>query len=119
MKIAIPARDGQVDDHFGHCDHFVVYLVEEGAVKRAERLDSPVGCGCKSDIAATLKELGVELLLAGNMGQGAVGKLAEQGIRVVRGCAGPLDAVLADWLAGKIKDAGLVCLGHDGHLCAH
>ena len=25
IKIAIPTRDEQVDDHFGHCDHYTLY----------------------------------------------------------------------------------------------
>ena len=28
MKIAIPTRDNQVDDHFGHCDHYTIYTIE-------------------------------------------------------------------------------------------
>ena len=28
-RIAVPARDGHIDDHFGHCDHYLIYSVEE------------------------------------------------------------------------------------------
>ena len=28
MKVAVPTRDGRVDDHFGHCDHYTIYTIE-------------------------------------------------------------------------------------------
>ena len=44
--IAIPTRDGMVDDHFGHCAYYtVVTLDEQNQVIKQERLDSPEGCG--------------------------------------------------------------------------
>ena len=47
--IAIPTREGMVDDHFGHCAYYtVVTLDEQNQVVKQERLDSPEGCGCKS-----------------------------------------------------------------------
>ena len=43
--IAIPTRDGMVDDHFGHCAYYtVVTLDEQNQVIKQERLDSPEGC---------------------------------------------------------------------------
>jgi len=39
--IAIPTRDGMVDDHFGHCAYYtVVTLDEQNQVVKQERLDS-------------------------------------------------------------------------------
>ena len=71
MKIAIPTREGRVDDHFGHCDHYTIFTIEEGAIVATSTLPAPQGCGCKSGIAGVLAEMGVEVMLAGNMGQGA------------------------------------------------
>ena len=43
--IAIPTRDGMVDDHFGHCAYYtVVTLSEQNQVVKKERLDSPESC---------------------------------------------------------------------------
>ncbi len=66
--IAIPTRDGMVDDHFGHCAYYTVFtLDEQNQVIYQERLDSPEGCGCKSNIASVMQEMGITLMLAGNM----------------------------------------------------
>nr|WP_321514256.1 NifB/NifX family molybdenum-iron cluster-binding protein [uncultured Pseudodesulfovibrio sp.] len=114
MKIALPTRDGNIDDHFGHCDHYTLMTLDaDNNIVSKERLDSPEGCGCKSDIAPILASKGVKVMLAGNMGQGAVNILHANKIQVVRGCSGPIDEVAAKWLAGEIKDELIVCNHHD------
>lgn len=114
--IAIPTRDGMVDDHFGHCAYYTIYhLDDDGKVVIVERLDSPQGCGCKSNIAYVMHEMGVTLMLAGNMGDGAYNKLTEQGIQVVRGCHGKIDEVLGQYMGGKLVDSQEACSHHDCH----
>ena len=86
MKIALPTREHLVDDHFGHCDHYTIYTVnDEKEITCSQRLDSPQGCGCKSNIAAVMEEMGITIMLAGNMGMGAFNKISSHGISVVRG----------------------------------
>ena len=115
--IAIPTRDGMVDDHFGHCAYYtVVTLDEQNQVVKQERLDSPEGCGCKSNIASVMQEMGITLMLAGNMGMGAYNKLSAHGITVIRGCQGKVDDVLNAYLNGELKDSLESCDHHD---CDH
>lgn len=117
MKIALPTRDGNIDDHFGHCDHYTIMtLDEEKNIVKIEAMDSPEGCGCKSDIAPVLADMGVKVMLAGNMGEGAVNILRKAGIKVIRGCSGPVDNVAQKWLAGDIQDNLITCNHHD---CDH
>lgn len=117
MKIALPSRNNVIDDHFGHCEFFTVYTVDQEAkeILNQETIESPNGCGCKSNIATTLAEKGVTLMLAGNMGTGAVNKLNASGIDVVRGCSGNLEAVAMSWLQGEISDSNISCVSHDCH----
>ena len=114
MKIAIPARDGRVDDHFGHCDHYEIFTIEGGSVVAREVLASPQGCGCRSNIAAELASQGVGVMLAGNMGDGALHKLQEHGIRVLRGCSGEVEALVRSYMLGFVFDAGHSC-NHECH----
>lgn len=114
--IAIPTKDGSVDDHFGHCAYYTIYhLDDDNKIVVVERLDSPQGCGCKSNIASVMRGMGVTLMLAGNMGEGAFNKLSEQGIQVIRGCEGKVEAVLNQYLGGKLKDSEEACGHHDCH----
>ena len=115
MKIAVPTRDGRVDDHFGHCDHYTIFTIENRQIVARETLPSPEGCGCKSGIAADLKALGVEVMLAGNMGEGAKNKLESHNIKVIRGCRGDIEMVVRAYLIGLIKDSGEGCSHHECH----
>lgn len=117
MKIAVPTRNGVVDNHFGHCDHYTIFTVNNGEVKMKEILPSPQGCGCKSGIALVLRQKGVQVMLAGNMGEGARNVLEGQEITVVRGCSGDIDALVEAYLAGNVNDNGEACSHHEcsGH----
>lgn len=120
MKIALPSRQNLIDDHFGHCEYFTVFTVDTDSkqIVAEETVASPVGCGCKSNIAQTLSEIGVKVMLAGNMGEGAVRVLNSSGIEVLRGCSGDVKAVALKWLEGTLEDSGDACHEH-GHECNH
>ena len=115
MKIALPSRGNQVDGHFGHCEYFTVYTIDDNnTILSEERIDPPAGCGCKSNIVSILAEMGVNVMLAGNMGGGAVNVIQAHGIKVYRGCTGQLREVAEDWLAGEVNDSGVGCEAHEG-----
>jgi len=117
MKIALPSYQNQIDEHFGHCEYFTVFTInEQNKILEKEIITPPAGCGCKSNIVHTLADMGVSLMLAGNMGGGAVNVLNSRGIDVLRGCSGDVRAVAEAWLAGRISDSGISCSDH-GHAC--
>jgi predicted Fe-Mo cluster-binding NifX family protein len=118
MKIALPSRENKIDNHFGHCEYFTVYSVDttKKEILNSETVKSPAGCGCKSNIAHTLSEMGVKVMLAGNMGEGAVRVLNNSGIEVVRGCSGNIESVALKWLEGTLVDSGDSCHEHE-HGC--
>ncbi|MBR6250553.1 MAG: NifB/NifX family molybdenum-iron cluster-binding protein [Bacteroidales bacterium] len=116
MKVAIPSRDGHVDDHFGHCEYYTIYEIDNDKnIRNTYTVQSPEGCGCKSNIASTLNADGVTVMLAGNIGQGAFNKLGASGISVVRGCSGAVDEVIASYLGGNLTDNAQMCDHHDCH----
>jgi predicted Fe-Mo cluster-binding NifX family protein len=122
MKIAVPTTHAEtVDAHFGHCEFYTLFTFsDQNAIIKTEILPSPQGCGCKSNIASVLREKGVSVLLAGNMGQGAVNVITNQGIRVIRGCEGNINLVVDKYINGSIKDSGETCAQHEeGHTCNH
>lgn len=116
MNIAVPTtQDNRVDAHFGHCEYFTVFTVEDKEIKKSQVVESPQGCGCKSNIVSTLKEIGVEVMLAGNMGGGAVNVLNSYGIDVYRGCEGDVKNLVEDFIKGELVDSGISCHQHEGH----
>ncbi len=121
MKIAIPTRNNLVDDHFGHCAYYTIFTINsEKQIAATERMESPEGCGCKSNIASELEEIGVKIMLAGNMGEGAKNTLEAHHIQVLRGCSGDISTVINNWLQGEITDSGDACSSHgEEHECSH
>ena len=113
MKIALPTREGYVDEHFGHCEHFTIFTVDENRhIVAEETFTPPPGCGCKSNVIPTLAGMGVSVLLGGNMGEGARQILESNGIKVYRGCNGEAKSVAKSWLEGSIADSGHGCSSH-------
>ena len=118
MKIAIPSRDGVVDQHFGHCKEFMVFTAQGEELCNEASIPSGESCGCKSGVAGVLAKAGVTHLLAGNMGEGAVNVLRSHGIQVVRGAAGEVRPAVEAFVAGRFQDSGHLCRD-DGHSCQH
>lgn len=127
MKVAVPTTEANtVDAHFGHCEFFTVFTIENQEIVNSEIVQSPQGCGCKSNIAETLHEMGVEVMLAGNMGGGAVNVLQSNGITVYRGAEGNVKELVEQFVRGNVEDSGESCRQHEnhhgngnGHQCNH
>lgn len=120
MKIAVPTKNNFVDEHFGHCEFYTIFSIdEEKKIKESECLPSPQSCGCKSNIAEILKTKGVNVMLAGNMGDGALAVLNNHGIKVYRGCSGNVRQLVESFLLGNILDSGISCHHHEQHECNH
>jgi predicted Fe-Mo cluster-binding NifX family protein len=120
MKIAVPTVGDQVDQHFGHCEKFSIFTIEDQAIKAVEYMASPAGCGCKSNMATTLAQSGVKVLIAGGIGNGAVNVLANNGIETVKGASGAAIGAVESFLRGELVDSGDICAAHGSdHVCQH
>ena len=101
MKIAVTYGDGQVFQHFGHCEQFKLYEVSEGQITSAQVV-SAVGSG-HGALAGFLQSHGVDTLICGGIGAGARSALAEAGIRLYPGVTGGADESVAALLAGSLS----------------
>jgi len=117
MKIAVPVTtENQIDGHFGHCDSYGVFTIsDKKEISNVKKVQSPQGCGCKSDIASVLAADGVSLMLAGGIGGGAINVLNNSGIEVIRGCSGDATEVVKLYLKGLVEDNGSSCHQHEAH----
>jgi predicted Fe-Mo cluster-binding NifX family protein len=119
MKIAVPVAGEKIDAHFGHCEAYLVYETSNGLVESTYKVDSPHGCGCRSNIASILAGQGVSLMIAGNMGEGAYQILNRHGIEVIRGCSGDSAKAVEDYLHGLLIDNNKHCEAHHSHHGQH
>ncbi len=88
MKFAIPLADGKLTAHFGHCKEFALIDVEENIIKKKETLVPPPHE--PGVLPKWLHEQGVNVIIAGGMGNKAQVLFNEQNIKVVTG-AQPLE----------------------------
>ena len=115
MKIAI-ASDGKiVSGHFGHCEGFTIYETEENKVLKQEFVQNP---GHRPGyLPVFLKDLNVNVIIAGGMGATAQELFADNNINVVVGAMGQCDDVIKEFVNGNLKSTGSVCTEHqhEGH----
>ncbi len=113
MKIAIASLNGAVCPHFGYCEEFALFEIENGQIHRREQLSNP---GHRPGfLPVFLKDHGVDVIIAGGMGAGAVELFQQNNIQIMVGIAGSNDTVIQKWLTGDLKSSGSVCHEHQHH----
>lgn len=114
MKIAVASDQGRVTGHFGHCEGFHIFNTKEGVILTTEIVGNP---GHKPGFLPNfLNDLGVNVIISGGMGGGAVDIFNEKGIEVVIGITGASHEAVDMYLKGKLESTGSIC--HD-HAHAH
>ena len=110
--IAIPANNGVLSMHFGHCAYFALYHVIDNKVVKTSMLNAPPHE--PGLLPKWLKERGANVIIAGGMGQMAIDLFTKQNIEVLVGVSSNkgIDEVVADYLEGKISGGGNLC-DHD------
>jgi ATP-binding protein involved in chromosome partitioning len=95
MRIAIPITNGQLAQHFGHCDHFAFIDVDTtnkeilGSSQEAAPEHAP------GLLPRWLRDRGVTLVIAGGMGARARTLFAQAGIEVLTGAESREPEVIA------------------------
>ena len=114
MKIAATyeKETGNVFQHFGKTQFFKIYEIQDGKIISSQIIDNG-GFG-HHDLAVYLKNLGVEILILGNRGQGAIDALNNAGIKQLAGITGNPDDAVAAFLDGTLKDNPDAKCNHHG-----
>lgn len=110
MKIAVASEGKMVTEHFGHCEGFAIFVAEDNQIKSKEFIPNP---GHKPGFLPNfLNEKGVNVIISGGMGGGAVEIFNEHGIEVVTGASGNAESAANNYLQGNLKSSGSVCHEH-------
>lgn len=99
-KIALPIADGEICMHFGHCQFFRVFNVENDVVGTFEDLTPPPHE--PGVIPAFLAENNVNLVIAGGMGSRAQNIFNQHGINVIVGASGEPKEAVTQYIAGTL-----------------
>jgi predicted Fe-Mo cluster-binding NifX family protein len=113
MKIAVASDKGQVTEHFGHCEEFVVFDVEDNQIVKTEAIANP---GHKPGFLPNfLNDLGVNVIISGGMGSGAVEIFNENNIEVLVGASGDAAEAASAYIQGSLQSTGSICEDHNHH----
>ena len=110
MKIAIPLANGKLAMHFGHCERFALMEVDAAEKRLIGREEIEAPPHQPGLLPPWLAQRGATVIIAGGMGQRALGLFTEQGIQVVLGAAAETpERLVADYLAGTLRTGENVC----------
>lgn len=110
MKIAVACMGKQVGGHFGHCENFTIFEAKNGKIASENSIPNP---GHRPGFLPNfLGDMGVEVIIAGGMGGGAVEIFNERRIEVIVGAEGDARAAVESYLGGALKSTGSVCHEH-------
>lgn len=111
MKIAVTSYDrnvtGKVDQSFGRAKWFVVVDAEKDAVEahsNEQNVNAVQGAGIQA--AQNISNLGVDVVLTGNVGPNAFRTLNAASIKifVVGKDVGTVEEAIAEWKAGRLQE---------------
>lgn len=110
MKIAVANDQGMVTQHFGHCESFLVFDVEDGKIVKSETVANP---GHRPGFLPNfLKDIGVQVIISGGMGGGAIALFEENDVEVVVGASGDATAAAQAFVDGELVSTGGACKDH-------
>ena len=96
MKVAIPTKNGRIDQQYSRAAEFTVYEVEIELVKKKEII--PLG---KTSVADFLTEQGINAVICGNIRSTARNTLRMKRIELTYGVIGEADDVMIRYLSGE------------------
>ena len=110
IKIAVASENGMVTGHFGHCENFEIFNSDNGKITGTETIPNP---GHKPGFLPNfLNDMGVNVIISGGMGGGAIDIFNQHKIEVIVGAEGSSESVAKSYLEGKLKSTGSVCHEH-------
>ncbi len=108
MRIAIPLAQGRLSLHFGHCDQFAIFEIDsEKIIGRTDEVPPDHAPGV---LPKWLHGMGVNVIIAGGMGQRAQQLFAQNDIEVVIGAqAGTPEELILAYLQNTLATGENIC----------
>lgn len=111
MRIAVASNGTQVTGHFGHCENFIFFDIEDGKIVKEESIPNP---GHRPGFLPNfLADNGVEVIISGGMGGGAIDIFNERNVEVIIGAVGESRENVEKYIAGQLESTGSVCHNHE------
>jgi predicted Fe-Mo cluster-binding NifX family protein len=99
--------------HFGHCENFMIFEAENGKILSEVSIQNPGHS--PGFLPNFLGDRGVNVMIAGGIGGGAIEIFNERGITVVTGAQGNARAAAEAYLNGTLQSTNAQCHEHAHH----
>jgi len=110
MKIAVPTSNGILCMHFGHCDQFTIIEADPEARKIGTQQVLTPPPHEPGVLPKWLADMGVNMIIAGGMGQRAQQLFAGNNIEVIVGApAIQADELVSSYLEGNLVSGENTC----------
>jgi len=107
-KIAIPTENGNLCAHFGHCQKFAIYETEGDKIVKEEFITPPPHE--PGSHPRFLRDLGVNIIIAGGMGNRAQNLFTQNNIEVYYGVqAQDLKELVRTCISNELKSGENLC----------
>lgn len=110
VKVAIACDKGNVSEHFGFCEEFIIYEIEENKIKNREVLKNPGHT--PGFLPKFLKEKNIDVVIVKGIGPRALELLQSEGIKVISNISGNERNVIKKFLENKLKETSESCNTH-------
>ncbi len=108
VVIAVPAEEGKLCEHFGHCKQFVLIETENGTIKSKSSHTPPAHQ--PGVLPRWLHEQGADIIIAGGMGESARHLFEQNGIKVIIGA--PMESpesLVSQYLSNTLESGDNLC----------
>jgi predicted Fe-Mo cluster-binding NifX family protein len=107
MKICISAfsgsLDAEVDSRFGRCAYFVIVDSETMEFNAISNASTGAAHGAGVQAAQTVANMGVKVVITGNVGPNAFSVLSAAGIEVITGVSGSVREAIDKYKKGQLQ----------------
>ncbi|MGM0442101.1 MAG: NifB/NifX family molybdenum-iron cluster-binding protein [Elusimicrobiota bacterium] len=107
MKVAIATDGNRVSPHFGRCEGYNFYVVENGEVKnRFYEVNPGHQPGA---IPKWLNEKETDIIIAGGAGPKAQNYFKKLGMKCILGVTGKIDKIIEEYASGELESGESTC----------
>ncbi|MDA3931541.1 MAG: NifB/NifX family molybdenum-iron cluster-binding protein [Tenericutes bacterium] len=110
MKVALSTKNNMITEHFGHCDFFVIYEVEDNVIQGSHLIKNPPHQ--KGYLPKFLKGQGIDVVIAGGIGTMAINGLKDLGINCYINVKGEASEVIERYINNQLNHGGEPCTDH-------
>jgi ATP-binding protein involved in chromosome partitioning len=102
QKVAIPIVQDSLSSHFGQCEKFIIYTIEDGKIVKEETATPPIHT--QGSHPNFLNQIGCHVIITGGMGWKAQQMMQQFGIQSIVGVSPQSPKkIIEAYLAGTLQ----------------